>query len=488
MISRLLLCTVLLFTACSSPTDEAETVNTDQNETTLPSEGSNPPNDLNQTTPPTGGTPSVDQNQTTPPPGGTGESADEQNQTTPPDEGIDSGFPYLTLPYTSPSNMRLNSNNVEDSYTLKDTNLSLDYYVFLHAAATNKLTSGDIHHEIQFSSFENDIPIVMDYSLAAGYSRIIQVKRETDSNLNIKINGEVSSHAYRYTFEAFAGFEGSLLQDEITFEPNDYKEIAVNMEKNVTYSSRVKSLDDFVDWYVIKDAQAGEDYYVEITASVDNPKGVSQRNLYLEYYDQYGKIGVEGIATFDLVAETGRAYTNKIVAPQDGDIYIKIHRDSFYNGSGDTALYKYTLKTYQDLEHGLVQDAITFEPNNFSSLATPIALATTLSSRLYGRRIISDVETSIDLVDWYVLKDVTQNSTYTLNFSANSDNPSGVTVKNMYFETYDEQGLLTPERTVTTGTQHIETLVPTMNGNIYIKVTANYSSYLYKYDLNITQQ
>ncbi len=387
------------------------------------------------------------------------------------------------------TNVHLNSTTPSKAYTIENASPGYDYYIKLTASPTNK--SGSVRNEILLETYEGET-LKESYKLPPSYTRIYQINKESNEATHLLIKGAATWHDYTFSFENFPGLEEGLVQDSTTFEPNDHQALAYKVENNTLYHSRANPLNDPVDWYLIQNAKEGKDYYLEFTSDPNNGTSGYTKYITLEYYDADGQYITEASGTNTVTTETGFSYTNKITAPKDGNIYLKVtpHYFGRHNDAKlDDRVCKYSFKTYKGLSEGLQQDSITYEPNNFQSLAYPIALDQQISSRVYGRQYaFKDTKdnTHIDKSDWFVLDNVDPNKKYILTITADSSNPTGVTIRNLYVKTYDRQGIL-KETTVETGQTAVLTLEPTMSGELSINITGSRIPYLYKYQFVLSE-
>ena len=384
------------------------------------------------------------------------------------------------------NNVHLTPTTTSKTYTIEGTSKDHDYYVKLLSPSSND-TSG-IHDDLKLETYEGET-LINRYSLAPSYTRIYQIKQTTASDTNFLIKGSETGRDYTYSFTNFVGLQEGLAQDTTTYEPNDFQDIAYKVDNNTLYNSRANPLDDPTDWYIIQNAQAGKDYYVEFYPDPSNSTSGYAAKITLQYFDADGNVITEASDTNEFVTETGYSYNNKITALQDGNISVKITPHYFDRLPYDDRVCKYSFKTYKGLSEGLQQDSTTYEPNNYQSLAYSVNLDDNISSRVYGKDSLqpdTKDNTHIDKSDWFVVANIDSSKTYTLSVTADSSNPSGVTEKNLYVDVYDGQGILASQ-TVYTGDTATITLNPTMNGNLYINIRGKYIPDLYKYNFILSQ-
>ena len=384
------------------------------------------------------------------------------------------------------NNVHLTPTVTSKTYTIDGTSKDHDYYVKLSSPSTND-TSG-IHDDLKLETYEGET-LTNSYSLAPSYTRIYQIKQTTASDTNFLIKGSETGRDYTYSFTNFVGLQEGLVQDTTTYEPNDFQDIAYKVDNNTLYSSRANPLDDPADWYTIQNAQAGKDYYVEFYPDPSNSTSGYEAKITLQYFDADGNVIAEASDTNEFVTETGYSYNNKIIAPQDGNISVKITPHYFDRLPNDDRVCKYSFKTYKGLSEGLEQNTTTYEPNNYQSLAYSINLDDNISSRVYGKDSLqpdTKDNTHIDKSDWFVVVNIDSSKTYTLSVTADSSNPSGVTEKNLYVDVYDGQGILASQTVYTGNTANIA-LNPTANGDLYINIRGQYIPDLYKYNFILSQ-
>ena len=384
------------------------------------------------------------------------------------------------------NNVHLTPTTTIKTYTIEGTSKDHDYYVKLSSPSSND-TSG-IHDDLKLETYEGET-LINRYSLAPSYTRIYQIKQTTASDTNFLIKGSETGRDYTYSFTNFVGLQEGLVQDTTTYEPNDFQDIAYKVDNNTLYNSRANPLDDPTDWYIIQNAQAGKDYYVEFYPDPSNSTSGYAAKITLQYFDADGNVITEASGTNEFVTETGYSYNNKITALQDGNISVKITPHYFDRLPYDDRVCKYSFKTYKGLSEGLQQDSTTYEPNNYQSLAYSVNLDDNISSRVYGKDSLqpdTKDNTHIDKSDWFVVANIDSSKTYTLSVTADSSNPSGVTEKNLYVDVYDGQGILASQ-TVYTGDTATITLNPTMNGDLYINIRGKYIPDLYKYNFILSQ-
>lgn len=379
---------------------------------------------------------------------------------------------------SSASNVHLDSVVSDEKYTLANATPGHDYYLKVHSYDTNYHSSG--FDRVQVDTYSDDTYLKTS-KIYPGFTRVVQLNKVASSDLNFLIKGNKSDQVYTYDYEMFPGFLDGLVQNSVTLEPNDYKEIAYSIDNNKTYSSRLQGINDIEDWYLLEEnATAGENYFIDVSIDPSNPSGVTANRMTFAFFDDTNNT----LGNFN--AYTERSYTHKVTALNNGKLYLKVTSQRYDRTDFDSRIYKYTIKEYRSLSRGTTQSSITFEPNNLKELAYNITLDQNISSRVYGDKALgnnSDYDNgALDLADWFVVKNISNAKTYALTITASSDNPSGITSRNMTFDIYDGQGLLQSE-TLYTGDTKVLTLNPTMNGDLYIKVTGKYTPYIYKYNL-----
>jgi hypothetical protein len=311
----------------------------------------------------------------------------------------------INYPYEA-NNTRISDSGV-DLYSIKNTKKEFDYYIRL-----NSLVSNPANTNIKLEVYSGDIKLA-SYNVLTGYDSVIQVKNLTSDQLNFKIISPNKSTAYLYNIKVFQGLEEGLMHDATTYEHNDFSEISFPISYNQTCTSSVKSVDDPYDWYVIDQNTTIGDYYFEIIASDSNPTGITQENLYYEFYDENGKIGSS------LTTYTGIGYTNQVNTTKNGKLYALIYRPAGglgeldrYNNSNP---YRYSIKAYPGLSNGLVQDSTTYEPNNFKEISYAIDTNQTYASEVHGFYTGHSTPSQagyLDREDWFELKNADKNTTY----------------------------------------------------------------------------
>jgi hypothetical protein len=410
--------------------------------------------------------------------GGGSSSSDEQTQ-----QSLFENAVTVTA-NSSLQNIKLNAQTPTRYYTIIDVADNNDTYVKVTAPSSNKTST--LHNNIYTDTYDGDT-FLERTTIQPGFTRMTQMKKLVATPANFLITGADADKEYTYTLQTYPGFDQGLVQDTVTLEPNDFKEIAVSLDTNKTYDSRVVGIDDPVDWYVLKNAVAGKDYYLQFLPDSSNPSRTTEKNMYIEYYDDYGKL-TESAGKSPVVAATGYAYNNQIIAQNNGNLYIKVRPQIYNRTDFDSRTYKYEMKAFKGLSEGLHQDATTYEPNNYKAIAYPISLDQNISSRVYGRKSLSTKTDNnhIDQADWFSIENISQNETYTMHIAVSSENPSGVTSRNLYLDIYDKQGDLLSKTLYTSSDTNL-TLTPTMDGELYIKISAQYNPYLYKYNFSVTK-
>ncbi len=389
------------------------------------------------------------------------------------------GEDSIALSYPQERTNEIINEGETTTYELSNAKSGYDYYFKVKASDANLVNS-----TIKLDFFSGATAIQSN-SVETSYTALVQVINNYANPLLLKMKGKSSTALYRYDLEVFQGLEEGLVQDDTSFEPNDYQEISYTIAPNIVYSTKVKALDDPRDWYVIKNAKKDMYYYFELSPNENNPTGVTQRNLYIEFFDEDGSVMTEQ------TAETGIAYTYQVKALRDGPLYSKINREIFNtgNGAGDTADYRYTLKSYATDD--VVHDANSFEPNNYADIATDIALGNTYDSDVYGysTRVGSSVleAGNIDRYDYFVLSNVDASKQYRLNISSSADNISGITAQNFMIEAQDDSGAIGSKNTIHSGESKNIDLQPSVDGNLYVKFYGQYTKYNYKYTFTISE-
>ncbi len=201
---------------------------------------------------------------------------------------------------------------------------------------------------------------------------------------------------FSYQLAIYPLFENGLVQDITSFEPNNTVSMATPLLLQTPVTSELTGNEDYLDYYTL-DVVAGETYSVSLSNLA-----TSYSHIYLVINNGAADLVLEGDNNYmRVVKATNKFY--EFTATQSGPLTLKIYPEGGYIAQN----YFYQLAIYPAIDKGLIQDDLSFEPNNTASMATSVSLQTLVSSELSG---------GVDYVDYYSL-DVVAGQTYNMMLS-----------------------------------------------------------------------
>jgi hypothetical protein len=154
-----------------------------------------------------------------------------------------------------------------------------------------------------------------------------------------------------------------------------------------------------------------------------------------------------------LVSAVSTAYFEFDTGNQS-EVYVEV--SIAYPSSPD---FQYQLAVYPDRDNGLLQDAVSFEPNNTNSTAHVIGLQSVLNNSL--------AEGILDHRDIYAVQ-LLENETYTVMATFASGDPTGA-LTDLQMTVSDEQGaLLVNQHSIAYGQTVYHEITPQQTGMVYI--------------------
>ena len=282
----------------------------------------------------------------------------------------DGDYEFNDIAYTA-KNISLNTiyNSViykydYDKYDWYNIHLQKGKYVFEYTI-TNGTNNGYLYAEI-FDSSGNRLK----YEDISNYTdKWIRFYIDVAEDDDYKIAFHNSSYAAKtyYKFNLIPSLKNGLKQDPLTFEPNNYTFNAYYIKKDTLITSDVNKIEhDNVDYYSI---------YLEkgnYAINFNLLNQISGGYVYLQWYDMNGD-ELSNTAHYLYNTDTWDKYIVSI--PENGLYTLKIYNSNNYYS-------KYSFNVQSTLENGLVQDNITYEPNDFKEDAYPIELNQEINSSM----------------------------------------------------------------------------------------------------------
>jgi len=204
-----------------------------------------------------------------------------------------------------------------------------------------------------------------------------------------------SSVNFQYQLAIYPSTDNGLLQDSISFEPNNTLTTAhpLALQQTINNALSAGTL-DHRDIYAI-DVLEGQTYTVMTTFANGTSTGAGT-DLQLTVSDDLGALFVNEQS----IAYAQTTY-NEITPQQTGKLYIALYSPRV----AQHRYYGYQLSVVPAADNGLIQDNLSFEPNNSASTAYGIDLET-----LYTSELEDGTE---DHMDFYTI-DVTAGETYSI--------------------------------------------------------------------------
>jgi len=248
----------------------------------------------------------------------------------------------------------------------------------------------------------------------------------------------------------------------------DDRALAQKIIFNKSYKDTV-SAEDHVDWFVLETAKAGHEYYLHLQNKGDRNDNYSY--TYVPYFilDDEGEIKKGKLST--VVGENTYAFTAK----NDGKLYIKF--DSRYSLGDYSSRFEFEVKI--GLEDGLIQDATSFEYNNFQKVSYPIELNKEYNATAIG---------TSDSDDWYVLENVDSAKEHYLHLTNLGDRNTNPSFNAIQCEIVDEKGKIKNINLTTPVKEKTYTFTPIQDGKVYLHFYthlfgANYGDMRYSFDV-----
>ncbi len=298
-------------------------------------------------------------------------------------------------------------------------------------------TSDNLFYEV---TTDSGIVLLESSNIGSNAAMYHEMVVDTSEVATLCVSAGSPTTQYEYAFRIDEDWRHALEQDDATFEPNNTVSTAYPLTLGEEWTSRITALQaDFVDCYRF-DVEAGITYSL-VMDRVSGPTAYgTSDNLFYEVTTDSGimllessNIGSDAAVYHEMAVDTSEVATLCI------------------EGGAHDAQYDYTLRIDEDWAHGLVQDDVTYEPNNTVATAYPVSLGTDWSSRF--------TTSEADYVDCYRFG-VAAGTTYTLTVEEVSGPTAYGTSDNLFYELTTESGvLLVPEDNIGNNSANTEEFV-----------------------------
>lgn len=228
----------------------------------------------------------------------------------------------------------------------------------------------------------------------------------TEVFIEVSIEYPSSIH-FQYQLAIYPSSDNGLLQDSISYEPNNTLSTAhpLALQQTIDNALAAGTL-DHRDIYAV-DVLEGQTYTVMTTFTNGISTGAGTE-LQLSVSDDLGTLFVNEQS----IAYEQTTY-NEITPQQTGKLYIAL----FSPRAAQDRYYGYQLTVLPAADNGLVQNDLSYEPNNSATTAYPINLETLYTSDLQ--------DGTEDHMDFYSI-DVTAGETYSVMLSNDTGVHTGV--------------------------------------------------------------
>jgi len=302
---------------------------------------------------------------------------------------------------------------ITDTILPSDTSTSDYYRVQVDA---NETYSVDLFIENSATSLSGHIRIFNKDGIELLPSRLASTlltsyfEFSTGNNTEVFVEISIeypSSVHFQYQLALYPSTDNGLLQDADSFEPNNTLSTAhpIALQQTINKALAAGTL-DHRDIYAV-DVLAGQTYTVMTTFTNGTATGAGT-DLQLTVSDDQGALFVNEQS----IAYAQTTY-NEISPLQTGKLYIALYSPR----AAQNRYYGYQLSVLPATDNGLIQDGLTFEPNNSASTAYPINLET-----LYTTELQDGTE---DHMDFYAI-DVSAGETYSVMLANDTGVRTGV--------------------------------------------------------------
>lgn len=339
----------------------------------------------------------------------------------------------IAVPMTINSRLRSSADGVADSD---------DVYVFEAQAYTPYVVMAQPHsslqHKVEMRIHDGDGNEV--FRQWSQYPTMIaELKPVINGRYYVHLHAVDASKKSDYTLAVYSPLEENFWQDGSSFEPNDSDILAVPINTlQKTWVSTLNGHDDNVDVYTFM-AQP------EVVYTLNSRRLSGQGSLLANIYGDGVKIDRLSV---------GDEFHQTLTTLSETPIYIKLFGEKL---SRDAVIH-YSLAIFPDNNHGLVQDEVSFEPNNTAAMATKIELNTPFSSEVTG------LEDNLDVLAIAV----EAGQSYQLTVTRTGGTASGFVCMPNGSGVDNRGAIACPETSI---------LQPNRDGDVYITLRARYFGY-----------
>ena len=222
--------------------------------------------------------------------------------------------------------------NLDKDYTGSLENSSIQSYVLDNVKKGNSyyfhiLNKGDKNSnpsltEVQFSINDENGFIKNDEIDVRHPEKTYEITAEKDGKLYIEFKGD--SDGSRYQFDIKPSFDDGLVQDQNTYEYNNFRSVAYPIELQTTYKSSVTYTSDVDDWYVLKNISSSQEHFFHLINLGDRNENTYSTELQYEIYDSDGKITSGSLGT------PNKEETISFTPLNDSNVYIRFTANHFH--------------------------------------------------------------------------------------------------------------------------------------------------------------
>jgi len=227
--------------------------------------------------------------------------------------------------------------NKVDWFVLKTAKANHEYY--LHLKNLGDRNENYSYTYVPYSILDDEGEILKGKLSTVVGENTYAFTTKNDGNLFIKFdsNYNLGNYSSRFEFEVKNGLEEGMVQNNTTFEYNNFQKLSYPIEMNKIYQSTATGTSDSDDWYVLENVDSAKETYLHFINLGDRNENPSMNAIQCEILDEKGKIIDINLPT------TVKEKTYTIQPIQDGKIYLHFYTHLWGANYGDMR-YSFDIK------------------------------------------------------------------------------------------------------------------------------------------------
>ena len=314
----------------------------------------------------------------------------------------------------------------------------------------------------------------LDYSIEDNRAYINQLAPTLVSEVaTLCLTAGSPNEQYNYRFWINPDWESGLVQDEVTFEPNDTPAMAHLATVGQVWASTITTeRSEMVDCYRFEmEADVTYSVMVEKTSGAGGNAGTSD-NLFVELTTP------SGIEHLDYSIEDNRAYIDQLAPTLVSELATLCFRAGAHGSQ-----YDYRFRVNEDWKNDLEHDDVTFEPNDTQAMAYLAPLGDVVEST-----ITTDRSEMVDCYRFDMEADVTYSVMVEKTGGAGGSAGTG---DNLFVELTTPSGIDHLDYSIGDDRAYIHQLAPTLVSelaSLCFRAGAHASSYQYRFRIDVDRQ